>query len=298
MGPAIIGAAAVQINVFVNTNFASAIIDPSTGAVTNGPVSWLNYAFRFMQFPIGVFGVAVATATLPTLSRSTANPDYSEFRQTLAHSLALVFLLCIPSAVGLAVLANPIVALVFEHGKFIASDTAQTANALAAYAIGLAGYGAIKVLSPAFYALNDARTPMLISLVSIAVNYVMNSLLVNRFGHVGLAFSTSAVALVNFLLLALFMRRRLGRLEGRHLGATILRICAATIPMAVIAWLANEFASALPLQGLMLNFVRVSTAIVLATLTFYLSCRFLQIEELNEAVNAIGGRLLRSRRNE
>ncbi|MGZ9215251.1 MAG: murein biosynthesis integral membrane protein MurJ, partial [Candidatus Binatia bacterium] len=170
MGPAIIGAAAVQINVFVNTSFASAIVDPVTGSVANGPVSWLNFAFRFMQFPIGVFGVAIATATLPTLSRSTANPDYGEFRQTLAHSLALVFLLCIPSAVGLAVLAQPIVALVFEHGKFTAFDTIQTANALAAYAVGLAGYGAIKVLSPAFYALNDARTPMLISLGSIAVN--------------------------------------------------------------------------------------------------------------------------------
>ncbi|MGH7796338.1 MAG: murein biosynthesis integral membrane protein MurJ, partial [Candidatus Binatia bacterium] len=160
MGPAVIGTAAVQVNVFVNTNFASEIIDPATGTVLNGPVSWLSYAFRFMQFPIGVFGVAIATATLPTLSRSTANPDYSEFRQTLAHSLALVFLLCIPSAIGLAVLGRPIVALVFEHGRFTSFDTVQTANALAAYAIGLAGYAAVKVLSPAFYALNDARTPM------------------------------------------------------------------------------------------------------------------------------------------
>src|SRR6266496_5895879 len=100
MGPAIIGTAAVQINVFVNTNFASSIIDPATGAVANGPVSWLSYAFRFMQFPIGVFGVAIATAALPPLSRSSANPNYTEFRQTLAHSLALVFLLCIPSAGG------------------------------------------------------------------------------------------------------------------------------------------------------------------------------------------------------
>ena len=296
MGPAIIGAAAVQINVFVNTNFASAIVDPSTGAVINGPVSWLNYAFRFMQFPIGVFGVAVATATLPTLSRSTANPDYVDFRRTLIHSLTLVFLLCIPSAVGLAVLAKPIVALVFEHGAFNAFDTAQTARALTAYAIGLAGYGAIKVLSPAFYALNDARTPMLISLASIAVNYVMNSLLVNRFGHVGLAFSTSAVALVNFFLLALFIRRRLGRLQGRRLGATVLRICAAAIPMAIVAWSANEFARALPLQGIILEFLQVATAIVLAAATFYLGCRLLKIEELNEVVDAIGSRLLRWRR--
>jgi putative peptidoglycan lipid II flippase len=292
MGPAIIGAAAVQINVFVNTSFASAIVDPATGAIANGPVSWLNYAFRFMQFPIGVFGVAIATATLPTLSRSTANPDYGEFRQTLAHSLALVFLLCIPSAVGLAVLAQPIVALVFEHGRFTAFDTAQTANALAAYAVGLAGYGAIKVLSPAFYALGDARTPMLISLGSIAVNYVMNSLLVGPFGHVGLAFSTSAVALVNFLLLALLMRRRLGRLDGRTLAVTAVKIALASAALAVVAWIANQSAGALPLHGLALEFTRVIVAVVLAAATFYGVCRLLQVSELQEAIDAIGGKLI------
>jgi putative peptidoglycan lipid II flippase len=293
MGPAVIGTAAVQINVFVNTNFASAIIDPATGAVTNGPVSWLNYAFRFMQFPIGVFGVAIATATLPSLSRSSINPDYSEFRQTLSHSLALVFLLCIPSAVGLAVLARPIVALIFEHGKFTAFDTMQTANALAAYAIGLAGYGAIKVLSPAFYALNDARTPMVISIGSIAVNYLMNSLLVQRFGHVGLACSTSVVALVNFFLLALFMRQRLGRLEGYDLATTVLRIFAATVPMAVTAWAISIAVVRLPLSGFVLHFLQVSAAIAAATLVFYFVCRLLHIDELHEAIDAIGGRLLR-----
>ncbi|MGE5217996.1 MAG: murein biosynthesis integral membrane protein MurJ [Chloroflexota bacterium] len=293
MGPAVIGTAAVQINVFVNTNFASAIIDPSTGAVANGPVSWLSYAFRFMQFPIGVFGVAIATATLPPLSRSTTNPNFDEFRQTLAHALALVFLLCIPSAVGLAVLGRPIVALIFEHGKFTGFDTVQTANALAAYAVGLTGYAAIKVLSPAFYALNDARTPMLISLGSIAVNYVMNTLLVGPFGHVGLAFSTSTVALVNFLLLALLMRRRLERLEGRKLGKTVLRIAAASLPMAATAWLSSELATALPLGGLWLHLVQVIGAIALAAGVFYCCCQLLRIEELPEAVDAIVGRFVR-----
>ena len=298
MGPAIIGTAAVQINVFVNTNFASAIIDPATGAVANGPVSWLNYAFRFMQFPIGVFGVAIATATLPTLSRSSVNPDYTAFRQTLVHSLALVFLLCIPSALGLAVLAQPIVALIFEHGKFTAFDTTQTAHALAAYGIGLAGYGAIKVLSPAFYALNDARTPMLISLGSIAVNYLMNSLLVGPFGHVGLAGSTSAVALVNFLLLALFMRQRLGLIGGRRLGSTVLRICVASLPMALVAWLISEVAAMLPLRGFLLHLIQVAAAIGCATLVFYFCCRLLGIEELDEAVESLGGKLLRSSRRQ
>jgi putative peptidoglycan lipid II flippase len=295
MGPAVIGTAAVQINVFVNTNFASTIVDPATGAVLNGPVSWLSYAFRFMQFPIGVFGVAVATAALPTLSRSTANPDNIEFRQTLAHSLALVFLLCIPSALGLMVLGRPIVALIFEHGKFTGFDTIQTANALAAYSLGLAGYAAVKVLSPAFYALNDARTPMLVSLGSIAVNYAMNMLLVGPFGHVGLAFSTSAVALVNFLLLALLMRRRLKTLEGGRLAKTVLRISAASLFMAAAAWMASELAATWPLRGLALHFVQVGAGMLSALSVFYFACRVLRVEELDETLEAITGRFIRSR---
>jgi putative peptidoglycan lipid II flippase len=293
MGPAVIGTAAVQINVFVNTNFASAIIDPATGAVANGPVSWLSYAFRFMQFPIGVFGVAIATATLPPLSRSAARDDYNEFRRTLAHSLTLVFLLCIPSAVGLAVLGRPIVALIFQHGKFTEFDTVQTGNALAAYSIGLAGYAAVKVLSPAFYALGDARTPMSISIFSIAVNYVMNSLLVGRFGHVGLAFSTSTVALVNFVLLAVFMRRKLGGLRAPNLVGSVVRICSAAIPLAAVAWMTSALASQLPLGNLALRLVTVVSSIALATLAFYWSCRALKIAELDEAINAIAGRFLR-----
>jgi putative peptidoglycan lipid II flippase len=293
MGPAVIGTAAVQINVFVNTNFASSIIDPATGAVANGPVSWLSYAFRFMQFPIGVFGVAIATAALPPLSRSSAQADYQEFRQTLAHSLALVFLLCIPSAVGLAVLGRPIIALIFEHGQFTAFDTIQTGDALAAYAVGLAGYAAVKVLSPAFYALGDARTPMLISLGSIAVNYGMNSLLVGPFGHVGLAFSTSAVALVNFLLLVLLIRRRIGGLERSRLGMTLLKISAASIPMAAAAWLVNAVCATLPLVGIVLKLVSVSSSIILAAIVFYVACRLLRVDELDEAIEAVAGRFWR-----
>jgi putative peptidoglycan lipid II flippase len=293
MGPAVVGTAAVQINVFINTNFASAIIDPATGAIANGPVSWLNYAFRFMQFPIGVFGVAIATATLPPLSRSRARNDLAEFRKTLAHSLALVFLWCIPSAAGLAILGRPIVALIFEHGKFTAFDTVQTANALAAYSIGLAGYAAVKVLSPAFYALNDARTPMLISIASIAVNYLMNSLLVGPFGHVGLAFSTSTVALVNFLLLALLMRKRLGKLEGRRLGKTILLVGVAAAAMASAAWVMSEIATSLPVNGFLLHLVQVVASLASGAIVFYLACRSLKIKELDDAVGAIGRRYFR-----
>ena len=124
MGPAILGNAAVQINVTVNNNFASRLDDP------NGPVSWLGYAFRFMQLPLGVFGVAIASATLPSISRSAAAENFDEFRQTLSRSLGLVFVLTIPSAVGLAVLGESIVAAVYQMGEFNAFDTRQTARAL------------------------------------------------------------------------------------------------------------------------------------------------------------------------
>jgi putative peptidoglycan lipid II flippase len=294
MGPAVIGVAAVQVNVFVNSNFASSIIDPSTGAVGNGPVSWLNYAFRFVQFPIGVFGVAISTATLPMISGSIARKEIGEFRRTLAHSLALVFLLCIPSAAGLAALGKPIVGLIFEHGKFTPLDTAQTASALAAYSVGLAGYAAIKVLAPAFYALDDSRTPMLISLGSIAVNYVMNSLLVGPLGHVGLAFSTSAVALVNFALLLLLMRRKLGRLEGRRLAWNVLKISLVSALMAAVAWLVSvELSAHLPLGRSALYLAQVVAAMGVGAVVFYFGCRLLRLAELDEAINAVAGPLRR-----
>jgi putative peptidoglycan lipid II flippase len=148
-------------------------------------------------------------------------------------------------------------------------------------------------LSPAFYAFGDARTPMLISLGSVAVNYLINSLLVVRFGHVGLAVSTSCVALVNFLLLGVFMRRKLGGIGGRELTSNALRISAATVPMALVAWAVNEAVAVLPLAGFALALARVFSAIALAALTFYLGCRWLRVVEVNEAANAIGGRLLR-----
>ena len=132
-----------------------------------------------------------------------------------------------------------------------------------------------------------------ISIGSIVVNFLMNSLLVGPFGHVGLAFSTSTVALVNFLLLAVFMRRRLGRLGGRRLATTVLRVAVASCAMAVGAWFASELLSWLPLRGFGLHLIQVIAAMTLAALIFYGCCRVLRVEELDEAVNALGGKFIR-----
>src|SRR5205823_11685678 len=181
----------------------------------NGPITWLNIAFRLMQLPLGIFGVAVATVTLPLVSRSAALGNSSEFRGALAHAMRLVMLLTIPSAIGLIILAEPIISVIYEHGRFTPEATRQTAGALRFYAIGLAGYSAVKVLAPAFYALDKRHLPMLVSLLSILINFGLNWLFTFQLGlgHRGLALSTSLVPITNFLLLYIMMRRYVGRLE-------------------------------------------------------------------------------------
>ncbi|MCI5220040.1 MAG: murein biosynthesis integral membrane protein MurJ, partial [Candidatus Electrothrix sp. LOE2] len=140
MLPATIGLSATQINIFVNTNFASSCME--------GSVSWLNYAFRMVQLPIGVFGVAFSIAAMPVLARHAAEKDLNGLRRTFASSLVMVFSLTIPATVGLILLSQPIIRLIFEHGAFTAADTLQTAQALTCYAYGLFAYSAVKIMVP------------------------------------------------------------------------------------------------------------------------------------------------------
>src|SRR5436853_6045929 len=220
MGPAVIAASAVQVNVVVNSSFAARVTDAS-GHVIDGPVSWLNIAFRLMQLPLGIFGVAVGTVTLPLVSRTAAVGDMAGFRSALSHAIRLVTLLTIPAAVGLILLAEPIISVIYQHGRFTADAPRQTAAALQFYAIGLAAYSAVKVLAPAFYALDRRYLPMMVSIFSIAVNFILNWFFMFKIGlgHRGLALSTSLVALNNFLLLYIMMRKYAGPLEtGAILG--------------------------------------------------------------------------------
>src|SRR6266852_1861737 len=195
MGPAVIAASAVQVNVLINSGFAASL--------GNGPVSWLNIAFRLMQLPLGIFGVAIGTVTLPLVSKSAAVGNMDEFRAILARGIRLAFLLTIPSAIGLAMLASPIISVIYQHGRFNAEMTRETAGALQFYAVGLVSYAVLKVLTPAFYAIGQRNTPMLVSFLAIGANLFLNWLFTFRLGlgHRGLAFSTSLVATINFLLL-------------------------------------------------------------------------------------------------
>ncbi len=292
MTPAIIGNAAVQINVMVNTNFASSITD-AAGRVINGPVSWLSYAFRFMQLPLGIFGVAIASATLPAISRSAAAANMEEFRATLSRSLGMVFLLTIPSSVGLFVLGEPMIGAIYQRRAFHAFDTVQTAHALSFYAIGLAGYAALKVISPAFYALGDARTPMLVSLLSIAVNYFTALSMVRfaGFGHVGLALSTSVVALVGFVLQLALMRRRLGGIRGGRLAASTAKIALASAVMGAAVYLADRALRAWLGTGTLARLADLAITIPLGTGLFAILCLSLHVEELRGVRDILRRRL-------
>lgn len=296
MGPAIIGTGAIQIKVLVDTIVASGI---------DGGASWLSYSFRLMQFPIGVFGVAIGTAAIPALSKLASEDNIIKFRSTLSDAIKLVFLLAIPSACGLIVLGQPIIGLIYERGEFTAFDTDMTAWALTAYSVGLASYAAVKVLSPAFYALDDAKTPMYISLASIIVHvptsFGMMQLLStvgvsaerpNGFGHVGVALATSVVASVNFLALSIYMRRRIKRLNGSDILSSLFRILIASAAMSAAAYgsyfvLTNYFGD----KVLTVKLVEAFVPIALGGLTFLITAKLLRIAELEQALGVLRRKL-------
>jgi putative peptidoglycan lipid II flippase len=241
MGPAVIAASAVQVNVMVNAVFAARVTD-AAGHVIDGPVSWLTIAFRVMQLPVGIFGVAVGTVTLPLVSRTAALGDIAGFRSALAHALRLVTVLTMPAVIGLIVLARPIISVIYEHGRFTSDSTVQTAAALQFYAIGLAAYSAIKVLAPASYALDKRYLPMMVSIFSIAVNVILSWFFMFKLGlgHRGLALAVSLVAIINFVLLYGMMRKHAGPLETGALFGLLAKLVVPLALLAGVCWLALE----------------------------------------------------------
>ncbi|MCB1198275.1 MAG: murein biosynthesis integral membrane protein MurJ [Deltaproteobacteria bacterium] len=200
MGPAIIALSGAQINILVNTILASLLEE--------GAPSWLNYGFRLMQLPIGIFGVAIGVVALAQASKDVSANDNALFHRNIEHAMNLNWLLTMPCAVGLWVMAQPIVALLFERGAFTAFDTEMTAKAIQFYALGLPFYAGVKVKGPIFFTRNLARIPMVASLTGIAINILFNVLMYKKLGHWGLALGTSIGMLMNFLLLSIYFNRK------------------------------------------------------------------------------------------
>ena len=207
MLPAVVGLSASQINVFINTFYAS-----SCG---QGSVSWLNYAYRLVHLPQGLFGVALSVATLPMVSRFAAHENLPAMKEAFKSSLALAMLLTIPAAAGLIALAGPICTVIFQHGRFTALDSQQTAAALVLYSLGLFAFAGVKILVPVFYTLNDTKIPVMGSFITVAANIVLINLTIAPLGHRAIALSTSLSMLVNLLFLGVMLYRKV---EGYAVG--------------------------------------------------------------------------------
>jgi putative peptidoglycan lipid II flippase len=257
MVPSAIAGSAVQVNVMVNGQFASHI---------PGAMSWLYYAFRLVQLPIGIFGVAIATVTLPAVARQHALDDLKAFGKTVEEALRFGFYLTLPASVGLAVIAQPVIQLIYEHGTFTAASTAQTALALQAYTIGLAGYSGIKILVPCFYAMQPPRfesrpessfwssfshfvmnvvlfTPARVSLIGIALNLVLCFVLYYYLGlgHVGLALTTGFVAVLNFLQLVYAIQKKIDLGAPGEWLSFFARVTVATMACGCIVLFGDRF---------------------------------------------------------
>jgi putative peptidoglycan lipid II flippase len=288
MGPSVIAASTTLFNVLINSMFASTLGD--------GPIFWLSIAFRLMMLPLGLFGVALGTVTLPLLSRLVVAGQMNAFRGELAHAMRLAVLLTIPSTVGLIMLAEPIISVLYQHGKFTAFEAAQAAGALQFYAVGLVGYAALKVLVNAFYALDKRKTPMLVSLLAVALNLGLNWLFTLRlgWGHRGLAFSTGCIATVNFLLLYALMNRHLKGLESRRMlvmlgkvalaAAALVAVCAASSHWLLADWRTQTF---------LIKLGALLATVIVGALVFAGCGAALHIEELKELQGAILRRLRR-----
>jgi putative peptidoglycan lipid II flippase len=281
MGPGVIGVAATQVNLLVATRLATS---QGTGAA-----SWLGYAFRLIYLPIGIFGVSIATAVLPAVSRHAVDGNRDGVRSTLSRGLRLMLMLNVPATAGLMVLATPIVRLLFQHGHFLASDTAATAAALRLYALGLIGYSTVRITSPAFYALGKSRIPVASSMVAIATNLVLSLWLIGAYGFLALALATSVAALVNAAMLTGLMRRELEGLDGRRIAAAVLKIGTATVAMAGAAAVANRVLTGiLPSPGVMTQAVRLAGSIGLALAVLAATARLLRLAEFDDALRAVG----------
>lgn len=233
MGASAYGAAIYQINVVVITFLASFLVE--------GSVSWLWYAGRIMEFPLGIFGISLATVLLPTMSDHAADGDHEKMKQTLNYGLRMSFFLTLPAMAGLIVLSEPITRVLFQHGTFTPLATVATSQALIYFALGLPFVAAVRVTTNAFFSLKDSRTPVMMANLAVVVNIGAALLLMRPMAHNGLALALSLSALANFSFQLLAYRRKVGLVGLKQMLPSLLRIAAASLVMAAIVSLLRTF---------------------------------------------------------
>ncbi len=278
LGPTVLGLAAMQINLVVDTLLASLMAE--------GSVSYLYYGNRLVQLPLGVFGIAMGIAVLPTLSAHAARREMGRLIETLGFAIRLVLFITIPATLGLIILRYPIIQTLFERGKFTAASTQGAAFALLFYAVGLCAFAGVKVIVPAFYSMEDTVTPMKVSIYAVGLNIVLSLLLMGPLRHGGLALATSLASLFNVLTLLVIFKNRVGRIGGRRILASTVKLAGSSAVMGIAAaWMAHRWvAEAATAAG---RGAALAT-VILAGMVIYVGCSYaLRSEELTFLVRTL-----------
>ncbi len=228
--PAVVGMGVAQINIFVSTIFVSFL--------SGGAATYLYYAMRFVHLPIGIFGVAMATAVLPSLSKQAAKGDNEALRDTFSFSLRLLFFMTLPAMAGLMALSEPIVYVLLQRGEFTSKATAETAYALIYYSSGLWAYVGARIAASAFYSMQDTKTPVMIAVLSVITNIVFSFILMGPLRHGGLALANAIASAVNFTVLFLLLRKRLKRIDGQKIIQSFMKTAAASFVMGIFGFFA------------------------------------------------------------
>ncbi len=276
MGPAVFGVSISQISLLINTIFASFLV--------TGSVSWLYYADRLMEFPTGMLGVALGTILLPSLARHHADDAGERYSELLDWGLRLTLLLALPAAVGLAMLAEPLIATLFYYGKFTAHDLAMTQQALVAYSLGLLGLIMVKVLAPGFYARQNIRTPVKIALVTLVATQLMNLAFIIPLRHTGLALSIGLGACLNAGLLYYHLRRHGIYRPQPGWPLFLCKLAAAVTLMAALLWFSSTSVQGVWLHGGILTRALYLAGFILAGATGYFAALWLLGFRLREYV--------------
>jgi len=283
MVPAVVGLAPLQINVLINTYFASSLAE--------GSLSWLNYAFRIFWLPVGLFGVALSVAIMPVVSRQAARGEMRQLTETLVSSLTMAFALTIPASIGLMLLGEPVVRLIFEHGRFDPMTTVRTADALRFYSLGLAAYAAVKIMVPVFYALDAPRYPVMGSFLTMAVNLVIILIAIDHLEFRALALSISGAMAVNCLFLGALLYRKSGGFAVGRLARGVGKVALATLVMGTLTWILRlQVLDRIP-RLLWLELFGTVGVIVASALAYAVVLHWLRLPELRELWSVLAARL-------
>jgi len=266
MLPATLGLSVTQVNAFVDTICASILRE--------GSVTALYYANRIMQLPLALFGTAIATVALPMMSRAVATTDIKELKDTLSLALRMILFTIVPASLGLIILGNPIISLLFERGRFTSQATQSASWALLFYSTGIVAYAGVKVVAAAFYSMQDTGTPVRIASIAMVTNIVLNLILMQIMDVGGLAFATSIASFINLSILLFYLRKRIGNLGGKKLLLSLVRIVLAASAMGIACIYSSR------LLGQISKFIQVAGTITICVIVYILVTHLLRCEEI------------------